>query len=164
MTGHSGESIAATRIVVPSFLMSVLLRLRCSLTWSLFCENLIQERVTLVSKNQLDSGASLASYVTSPICRKAAKERRKQVRRLMSSIVCGAAAVIAAKMSLVIKRRGFFERLYSLYDPQTILFKVSEVKTFVDYILSIWYKRRLVIYFSREAPFSLESRPRPSSR
>jgi len=79
LTGHSGESIAAIRIVVPSFLMSVLLRLRCSLTWSLFCENLIQERVTLVSKNQLDPGESFASYVTSPIRRKAAKERRKQV-------------------------------------------------------------------------------------
>ena len=32
LTGHSGESIATTRIVVPSFLMFVLLCLRWSLT------------------------------------------------------------------------------------------------------------------------------------
>ena len=83
---------------------------------------------------------------------------------MRSSIVCGIAVVIAAKMSLVIGRRSFFERLYNLYEPWTILFRVSEVKTFVDHILFIWYKRRLVMYFFKEALFSLESGPRPSSR
>jgi len=72
--------------------------------------------------------------------------------------------VIAAKMSLVIGRRSFFERPYNSYEPRTILFRVSEVKTSVDHILSIWYERRPVMYFSKEAPFSLESGPRPSSR
>jgi hypothetical protein len=55
----------------------------------------------------------------------------------MSSIVCRVAAVIAAKISFVIKRQGFFKRLYSSYDLQTILFRVSEVKVFVDHILFI---------------------------
>jgi len=82
---------------------------------------------------------------------------------LRSSIVCRVAVVIAAKMSLVIGRRSFFKRLYNSYKPWTILFRVSKVKTSVDYILSIWYEQRPVMYFSKEAPFSLESRPRPSS-
>jgi hypothetical protein len=124
----------------------------------------MQERVTLVSKNQLEPGESLASQVTSHIHRKAAKGKRKQVRRLRSSIVCGVAAVIDVRISLVIGRRGFYDRPKTSYEPCTILFRVSDVRTSVDHLRSIWYERRPVINFSREAPLSLEYGPKPSSR
>ena len=39
----------------------------------------MQECVTLVLKNQLDPWESFALYMTSPIRRKAAKEKKKQV-------------------------------------------------------------------------------------
>jgi len=71
----------------------------------------MQERVTLVSKNQLELRESLALYMTSPIRRKVAKDRRKQVQRLRSSIITKVAVVIAVRMSLVIRRRGFFDCL-----------------------------------------------------
>ena len=71
----------------------------------------MQEQVTLVSKNQSELGKSLASYVTSPIRRKAAKDKRKQVRRLRSSTVTRVVAMMAVRISFVIRRRGFFDRL-----------------------------------------------------